>query len=99
QWTDLQHEIGGYPDLLVLHPRRPELMFVASAEKGPGSWRKSHFAGSRVSRKHRRRSNVANPPGGATRSSPAGVRGDVPRGLGGLVLSLRRDGHRRGVVQ
>src|SRR5207245_1212079 len=50
QWTDLQHEIGGYPDLLVLHPRRPELMFVASAEKGPGSWRKSHFAGSRVSR-------------------------------------------------
>src|SRR5207253_2282787 len=50
QWTDLHHEIGGYPDLLVLHPRRPELMFVASAEKGPGSWRKSHFAGSRVSR-------------------------------------------------
>jgi photosystem II stability/assembly factor-like uncharacterized protein len=50
QWTDLQHEIGGYPDLLVLHPRRPELMFIASAEKGPGSWRKSHFAGSRISR-------------------------------------------------
>lgn len=50
QWTDLQHEIGGYPDLLVLHPRQPELMFVASAEKGPGSWRKSHFAGSRVSK-------------------------------------------------
>ena len=37
QWTDLQHEIGGYPDLLVLHPRQPELMFVASARKGPGS--------------------------------------------------------------
>ncbi len=50
QWTDLHHEIGGYPDLLVLHPRQPELMFVASAEKGPGSWRKSHFAGSRVSK-------------------------------------------------
>src|SRR5437879_12320367 len=48
--NDLHHEIGGYPDLLVLHPRRPELMFVASAEKGPGSWRKSHFAGSRASR-------------------------------------------------
>ena len=31
QWTDLQHEIGGYPDLLVLHPRQPHLMFVASA--------------------------------------------------------------------
>jgi photosystem II stability/assembly factor-like uncharacterized protein len=50
QWTDLHHEIGGYPDLLVLHPRHPEVMFVASAEKGPGSWRKSHFAGSRISR-------------------------------------------------
>src|SRR5262245_63981678 len=54
QWTDLQHEIGGYPDLLVLHPRRPELMFIASAEKGPGSWRKSHFAGSRVSKRDRK---------------------------------------------
>ena len=50
QWTDLKHEIGGYPDLLVLHPRRPELMFIASAEQGPGSWRRSHFAGSRISR-------------------------------------------------
>lgn len=50
QWTDLQHEIGGYPDLLVLHPRQPELMFVASAQKGPGSWRRDHFAGSRISR-------------------------------------------------
>ena len=50
QWTDLHHEIGGYPDLLVLHPRQPELMFVASAEKGPGSWRKDQWAGSRISR-------------------------------------------------
>jgi photosystem II stability/assembly factor-like uncharacterized protein len=50
QWTDLQHEIGGYPDLLVLHPRQPELMFVASAQKGPGAWRRDHFAGSRISR-------------------------------------------------
>jgi photosystem II stability/assembly factor-like uncharacterized protein len=50
QWTDRHHEIGGYPDLLVLHPRRPDLMFVASAEKGPGSWRKDRHAGSRISR-------------------------------------------------
>ena len=50
QWTDLRHEIGGYPDLLVLHPRQPELMFVASAQKGPGAWRRDHFAGSRISR-------------------------------------------------
>ncbi len=48
--TDPDHEIGGYPDLLVLHPRQPDLMFVASAEKRPGWWRKTHFAGSRLSR-------------------------------------------------
>ena len=48
--TDEHHEIGGYPDLLVFHPRRPELMFVASAMKGPGSWFREHYAGSRISR-------------------------------------------------
>jgi photosystem II stability/assembly factor-like uncharacterized protein len=50
QRTDRQHEIGGYPDLLVLHPRQPELMFVASAQKGPGSWFQEHYAGSRISK-------------------------------------------------
>ena len=49
QWTDQRHEIGGYPDLLVHHPRRPELMFVASAQHGPGVWFKDHYAGSRIS--------------------------------------------------
>ena len=48
--TDLQHEIGGYPDLLVLHPRRPELLFVASARQGPGSWFREHHAESRISK-------------------------------------------------
>jgi photosystem II stability/assembly factor-like uncharacterized protein len=50
QRTDRQHEIGGYPDLLVLHPRQPEIMFVASAQKGPGSWFQEHYAGSRISK-------------------------------------------------
>jgi photosystem II stability/assembly factor-like uncharacterized protein len=50
QWTDQRHAIGGYPDLLVHHPRRPELMFVASAEHGPGHWYREHYAGSRISR-------------------------------------------------
>ena len=49
QWTDLQHEIGGYPDLLVQHPRQPQRMFVASARKGPGAWFQEHYAGSRIS--------------------------------------------------
>ncbi len=50
QWTDRDHEIGGYPDLLMHHPRRPETMFVASAQTGPGSWYRDHYAGSRISR-------------------------------------------------
>ena len=50
QRTDPQHEIGGYPDLLVHHPRHPELMFVASARKRPGAWYREHYAGSRISR-------------------------------------------------
>lgn len=48
--TDAQHEIGAYPDLLVHHPRRPDLMFVASAEKRPGHWYREHYAGSRIFR-------------------------------------------------
>jgi photosystem II stability/assembly factor-like uncharacterized protein len=50
QRTDLEHEIGGYPDLLVLHPRDPSLLFVASAKKGPGTWFREHYAGSKISR-------------------------------------------------
>ena len=50
QWTDARHEIGGYPDLLVHHPRTPSLRFVASAQKGPGAWFRDHYAGSRISR-------------------------------------------------
>ena len=48
--TDPQHEIGGYPDLLVRHPRQPEVMFVAAAGKRPGAWYREHYAGSRISR-------------------------------------------------
>ena len=49
-WTTTEHEIGGYPDLLVLHPRQPNLFFVAPAHHGPGSWRETRNAGSRISR-------------------------------------------------
>ena len=49
-WTTTDHEIGGYPDLLVLHPRQPDLLFVAAAQHGPGAWRETRFAGSRISR-------------------------------------------------
>ena len=50
QWISRPSEVGNYPDGLVLHPRQPELMFIGAAEYGPGSWRKTHFAGARISR-------------------------------------------------
>ncbi|PKB79749.1 MAG: hypothetical protein BZY88_11880 [SAR202 cluster bacterium Io17-Chloro-G9] len=49
-WTTTDHEIGGYPDLLTLRPSDPNVAFVAAAHHGPGSWRTSHNAGSRISR-------------------------------------------------
>ena len=49
-WTTTDHEIGGYPDGLVLHPRQPELMFIGAAHQSPGEWRTTHFAGARISR-------------------------------------------------
>jgi photosystem II stability/assembly factor-like uncharacterized protein len=48
--TDHEHEIGGYPDQLLYHPKKPELLFVAAAKDSPGAWRTTHFAGSRVAR-------------------------------------------------
>jgi hypothetical protein len=45
-----EHEVGGYPDQLVLHPEDPELMFIAAAKDGPGAWRANPFAGARISR-------------------------------------------------
>ena len=83
QRTDLQHEIGGYPDLLVHHPRRPELMFVASAEKGPGRWYRDHYAGSRISRSaDGGRTWQIGAPGVPRPAAAHGLRGDVPGGLG-----------------
>ena len=48
--TTPQHAIGGYPDLLVRHPRQPELLFVAAATQRPGAWYREHRAQSRISR-------------------------------------------------
>lgn len=49
-WTSRQDEIGGYPDMLVYPPKEPELMFIAAAHENPASWRRTHFAGARISR-------------------------------------------------
>jgi photosystem II stability/assembly factor-like uncharacterized protein len=49
-WTTTEHEIGGYPDLMLLNPSDPTVAFVGAAHHSPGSWRTSHNAGSRISR-------------------------------------------------
>jgi photosystem II stability/assembly factor-like uncharacterized protein len=48
--TDGEHEIGGYPDQLVYHPGKPELMFVAAAKDTPNKWQQTHNAGARIAR-------------------------------------------------
>jgi photosystem II stability/assembly factor-like uncharacterized protein len=40
----------GYPDPLLLHPRRPSLMFAAGARENPRAWRATHDADSIVAR-------------------------------------------------
>lgn len=49
-WVTKEHELGGYPDQLVFHPRQPDLMFISSAHNSPGTWRATRTSGSRVSR-------------------------------------------------
>jgi len=50
QWTGRENEIGGYPDGLVYRPSDPKLMFMTAAHDAPGTWRTTHFAGTRISR-------------------------------------------------
>jgi BNR/Asp-box repeat len=40
----------GYVDPFFVHPKDPNLLFVAGAKTGPGTWRKLHTADSRVAR-------------------------------------------------
>lgn len=39
-----------YPDALMMHPEREDLMFIAGAISNPGTWRQTHTADSRVAR-------------------------------------------------
>lgn len=40
----------GYPDSLLIHPHREGLMFMAGAISGPGTWRATRTADSRIAR-------------------------------------------------
>lgn len=50
EWFSRPSEIGNYPDGCVLHPQRPDLMFLSAAEYSPGQWRKTGSAEARISR-------------------------------------------------
>ena len=50
QWVSRPSPVAGYPDGLVIHPRNPQLMFLGAADVGPGTWRKTHYAGAKISR-------------------------------------------------
>lgn len=49
QLTD-RHARVAYPDALLIHPDREELMFTAGAITSPGEWRNTHTADARVAR-------------------------------------------------
>ncbi|HXG51548.1 MAG TPA: hypothetical protein VNN77_09115 [candidate division Zixibacteria bacterium] len=51
-WTSLtprEFRIG-YVDPFFVHPADPDLLFVAGAKTGPGTWRKLHTADARIAR-------------------------------------------------
>jgi photosystem II stability/assembly factor-like uncharacterized protein len=50
QWVARPSPVAGYPDGLVIHPKKPELMFLSAADVGPGTWMKTHYAGAKISR-------------------------------------------------
>jgi len=48
--TDQSSPVGGYPDLLVVHPRQSDLLFMSAGGSEPGAWRRTHRADARVSK-------------------------------------------------
>ena len=48
--TTTAHEVGGYPECMVVPPRSAGTIFVAAAEKDPGAWLEEGTAGSRISK-------------------------------------------------
>ena len=50
EWISRPSDIGNYPDGCVLHPQKPDLMFISAAQYTPGQWRKTHTADARISR-------------------------------------------------
>ena len=49
QLTDRKARIA-YPDLVIVHPRQPDTVFISGAICGPGEWRNSKTADARIAR-------------------------------------------------
>jgi photosystem II stability/assembly factor-like uncharacterized protein len=49
QLTDRSARIA-YPDLVIVHPRKPDTLFIAGAICGPGEWRNTKTADARIAR-------------------------------------------------
>ena len=48
--TTPEHEIGGYPDCLVVHPRQSETVFVGASAQNPRGWVEHGTTASRISK-------------------------------------------------
>ena len=52
--TDTKHEIGGYPDFVLVNPKNTDTIFITAAETQPGEWGERGTTGSRISRSNDR---------------------------------------------
>ena len=79
QLTDRSARIA-YPDLVIVHPRKPDTVFMSGAICGPGEWRKTGTADARIARSRDGGRSWKYLEGGL----PAHIHGNIE----GLVLNL-----------
>jgi photosystem II stability/assembly factor-like uncharacterized protein len=79
QLTDRSARIA-YPDLVIVHPRKPDTVFISGAICGPGEWRKTGTADARIARSRDGGKSWQHLEGGL----PAHIHGNIE----GLVLNL-----------
>lgn len=72
QITDRTTRIA-YPDGIVIHPEKPDLMFISGAISNPGSWRETHTADARMGRSRDGGKTWEFPPAGL----PDHIRGNI----------------------
>ena len=83
QLTDRTARIA-YPDLVIVHPRKPDTVFIAGAICGPGDWRQTKTADARIARSRDGGKHWQYLEGGL----PAHIHGNIE----GLALNVRSGG-------